>query len=172
MNAGSIELMAGDPAAAERALRPAVDALFAMGETNYLMGTAYYLASSLCEQGRDGDAEQVVESARAAVSPGNDQTEAVFGLVKARLHARRGELDQAERLALEGRRCLGGYGSRWLGEALLTHGEVLELAGKLDEATAVFGEALALYETRRAAPLAERARTALQRVDDRPVPTG
>jgi len=172
MNAGSIELMAGDPAAAERALRPAVDALFAMGETNYLMGTAYYLASSLCEQGRDGDAEQVVESARAAVSPGNDQTEAVFGLVKARLHARRGELDQAERLALDGRACLGGYGSRWLGEALLTHGEVLELAGKLDEATAVFGEALALYEIRRAAPLAERARTALQRVDDRPVPTG
>jgi hypothetical protein len=86
------------------------------------------------------------------------------------VHARRGDFAAAERLALEGRRHLEGFSSRWRGEALMIEAEVLELAGKVAEAAAVFGEALDLYEDRRAVPPAERARTALERLNDRLAP--
>jgi predicted ATPase/DNA-binding SARP family transcriptional activator len=166
MNAGAVELMAGDAAAAERALRPAYDALRAMGEANYLIDTAYYLTSSLCEQERVDEARHVVDETRSALPPGDEWAKAVWDLAAAKVQARRGELAAAESLARDGRRLLGTVSPRWLGQALLTHGEVLELAGKLGEAAAVFGEALALYEDRLAIPLAERARSTLQRLSD------
>ena len=171
MNVGAIELMAGDAPAAERALRPAYDFLRAMGEANYLVDTAYYLTSALCEQGRDAEAQQVVEETRTVLPPA-DEHEAVWNLAAAKVHARRGDFVAAERLALEGRTRLAAFNNpRWLGQALLTQGEVLELAGKLDEAAAAFAEALALYEDRRAVPLAAQARAARRRLTDRLAPT-
>lgn len=170
MNAGAIELMAGDAAAAERVLRPAYDELREMGEANYLMDTGYYLASSLCEQGRSDEAQQVVEAMRSALPSGSEGAEAMCQLAAAKVKADRGESLAAERLAQEGRRRIGTVSPRWLGQALLTQAEVLELAGKPEKAAAVFREALALYEDRRAAPLAERARLGLRRVADRITP--
>ena len=69
--------------------------------------------------------------------------------------------------ALAARKHLGAFDARTLGEALLAHGEVLELAGRLEEAAEVFGEALSLYESRRAIPLAEKARTRLGQLNAR-----
>jgi predicted ATPase/DNA-binding SARP family transcriptional activator len=170
--AGSIELMAGDPGAAERTLRPAYDALRAMGDKGYLPGTAHYLASSLYEQGRYDEAQQIVAEARASFGTSHQIAEATVGLVAAKLHARSGEFDRAERLALEGRRHLGALDARYLGEALLVHGEVLELAGKLEEAAEVFGKALALYGDRRAIPLAKQARMRLEQLNARVAAAG
>jgi predicted ATPase/DNA-binding SARP family transcriptional activator len=171
MNAGAVELMAGDPAAAERALRPAYDALHAMREANYVVDTAYYLTISLCEQGRDDDALQVVDDTRSVLPPGHDLLEGEWALAAARVWARRGQFETAVRLANDGRRRLGAS-PRWLGQALLTQGDVLELAGKLEESAGVYAEALALYEDRRAAPMAELARTAFRRLSDRLARTG
>ena len=170
MNAGAIELMAGNPAVAERALRPAYDTLRAMGAANYLVDTAYYLTSSLCEQDRVDEARHVVEETRSALPPGERSAQAVWNLAAAKVQARGGEFATGESLARDGRTLLGTLSPRWLGQALLTQGEVLEFAGKLDEAAVVFGEALALYEDRRAIPLAQTARRALHRLSDRLVP--
>ncbi len=156
--AGSIELMAGDPEAAERVLRPAYDALLSMGDVAYLPGTAHYLASSLYEQARYDEAQQIVGDALASFGTGDPIPEAMCSLVAAKVHARHGELEEAERVVLEARRHLDSFDARNRGEALLAHGEVLELAGRLEEAAMVFDEALALYEDRRAVPLAEKAR--------------
>jgi predicted ATPase/DNA-binding SARP family transcriptional activator len=171
--AGSIELMAGDPAAAERALRPAYEALRSMGDVEYLPSVTHYLASSLYEQGRYDEAWQIVADALASIGTGHGIAgAATCGLVAAKVHARRGELNEAERLALEGRRQLGEFDAKYFGEALLAHGEVLELAGKLEEAAGVFGEALALYEDRHAVPLAEQARARLERLNASIAPAG
>jgi predicted ATPase/DNA-binding SARP family transcriptional activator len=160
MNAGAIELMAGDPPAAERLLRPAYEALRAMGEANYLIDTAYYLTVSLCEQGRVDDARQVVEATRSVASPGGF-TEAAWMLAAARVEARCGSDADAERLASEGCRRLRAS-SRWLGQGLLTLGEVRRVGGRFEDAASAFQEALHLYEERRVVALADRARLELQ----------
>lgn len=172
MNAGAIELMAGDPAAAERALRPAYDALREMGEANYFLDVADYLTSSLCEQGRADEAQQVVEEMRSALPPGSEVRKGEWQLAAAKVQVRRGELLAAERLAREGCRRIGTLSLASHGEALLAQAEILELAGKPEEAAAVFREVLALYEDRRAVPLAERAQVGLQRVADLLAPAG
>jgi predicted ATPase/DNA-binding SARP family transcriptional activator/class 3 adenylate cyclase len=167
MNAGAVELMAGDAAAAERALRPAYDALRAMGEANYLVQIAYYLVTSLCEQGRDDEARELVEETRSVLAPGDEDQKAIWSLAAAKASARRGEFATAEHLAHSGRTHWRiSRVSRFFGEALLTQAEVFELAGKLEQAAAAYGEALAIYEDSHVVPLAERARTAHQRVTD------
>jgi hypothetical protein len=174
MQAGSIELMAGDAPAAERALRPAYDALRAMADTNYLSSIAYYLVNSLCEQDRDGEAHEVVEEWKSILPPGDKDkdAEAVWNLAAAKVSARRGKFAAAERLAREGRKHWDPRSfPRWFGEALLTQAEVLEHEGKLEQAAGVFAEAFAFYEDRHAVTLAERARSAYQRLTDGLAPT-
>jgi predicted ATPase/DNA-binding SARP family transcriptional activator len=165
MNAGAIELMAGDPEAAEQALRPAYDALRAMGEANYVVDTAYYLIASLCEQGRYETAHQLVEETKSLPSPGGF-IEAAWMLAAARVEARRGNHGEAERLASEGCRRLAAS-PRWLGQGLLTLGEVLQVAGRLEDSAVAFQRALTLYGERRATPLADRARMELRALSDR-----
>lgn len=170
MNAGAIELMAGDPKAAESALRPAYDALRAMGEANYVVDTAYYLIASLCEQRRHDEARQVVDETRSLPAPGGF-TEAAWMLAAARVEAHSGNDAEAERLASEGCRRLAAS-SRWFGQGLLTLGEVLQVGGKLEASSAAFQRALDLYEARRVIPLAEQARTELRVLADRLAVTG
>jgi tetratricopeptide (TPR) repeat protein len=165
MNAGAIELMAGDPVAAESALRPAYDALRAMGEANYVVDTAYYLTASLCEQLRYDEARQVVEETRSLPAPGGF-TEAAWMLAAARVEAQCSNHAEAERLAAEGCRRLAPS-ARWLGQGLLTLGEALQLGGKLEASAAAFQRALRLYEERRVIPLAQLARIALRTISDR-----
>ncbi len=161
----AIELMAGNPNAAEKSLRPAYDALRAMGEANYVVDTAYYLTASLCELGRNDEAQQVVDET-GSLSPPGSFIEAAWMLAAARVEAQSGNGAEAERLASEGCRRLAAS-PRWLGQGLLTLGEVLQVGGKLEEASAAFQRALELYEGRRVIPLAEQARTELRVLADR-----
>jgi predicted ATPase/DNA-binding SARP family transcriptional activator/class 3 adenylate cyclase len=173
MNAGSIELIAGDAGAAERALRPAYDALRAMAEAGYITTIAYYLVSSLCEQGRDDEAEEVVDETRSILPPGDEDHKATWSMAAAKVCARRGEFPAAEHLANEARRYFEKYRDpSYFVEALFTQAEVFERAGKHEQAVVVYAEALAWCEERHAVPLNERARTALERLTVRPVPTG
>ena len=164
MNAGAIELMAGDPVAAERELRPAYDALGAMGAVGYQGTVAYYLACSLYEQGLYDEAASLSDKWAAALLPlGDVEGEILWILFKARLCARRGQLDAAERLARETRSRFRELTSiPMLGEALVVEGEVLELAGDSAGASAAFKEAQSLYESRHAAGLSRRMRARLE----------
>ena len=69
----SVEMLAGDPVAAERAIRPEYERLTASGEKGLCAGRATFLAEALYEQGRDEEAEASqrppASSQRATTSP-------------------------------------------------------------------------------------------------------
>ena len=68
-NEAVVELLAGNPAAAEEGLRAMYRALEAMGERNCLSTTAALLARSILQQGRDAEAEDfAIVSARLTES--------------------------------------------------------------------------------------------------------
>src|SRR5439155_15319162 len=60
-NFGWVELLAGDPAAAEREFRAGYELSQRMGETGYLSTTAGFLAEALYRQGRDEEALRYTE---------------------------------------------------------------------------------------------------------------
>jgi hypothetical protein len=69
---GLVELLAGDPAAAERELRPAYEAVAAIGELS-APTLAAMLARAVAEQGRPDEARELVETSRRA-APEDDLT--------------------------------------------------------------------------------------------------
>src|SRR5439155_12914091 len=59
LESASVELLAGDPAAAERELRRDYDQLERMGANYLLATTAGLLAQAVAAQGRDAEAEEL-----------------------------------------------------------------------------------------------------------------
>jgi predicted ATPase/DNA-binding SARP family transcriptional activator len=160
--AGRIELLAGDPVAAERELREGYDALLAMRQIGYLSTMALLLADSLYAQGRYEEAEHLVEEASATALDDDLDDQVHLRMIGARLRARRAEMDVAERLAHEAAEIVPRGCDRLRGEVLLTRAEVLILAGKDEAAAPALNEALDLFEEMRAVPLARQARTLLE----------
>lgn len=141
---GAIELLAGDPVAAERELRWAIERLETMGERIDRPGIAAQLAEALYRQGRYVEAEHFAdvgdESAHAA------RVRYRFA-VRAKLLARRGELNAAER---EARRIVelasADDNVTSLGHALMDLVEVLRMSGNMTDARLHAESALKLYE--------------------------
>jgi predicted ATPase/DNA-binding SARP family transcriptional activator/predicted negative regulator of RcsB-dependent stress response len=158
---GSIELLAGDAIAAEGALRETYDALHGMGEVSYRSTTALWLAESLYEQGRYEEAEELADEAETTMLADDFIDHVHLHTIRAKLHARRGDIDEAVRLVEDANRITPASNAYLLGELLLTKGDVLLRAGKHTEAIAVLREALHLFERLRAPALAVQARTLL-----------
>jgi predicted ATPase/DNA-binding SARP family transcriptional activator len=101
IHAGRIELLAGDPVAAERELREGYDALLSLRQIGYLSTMTLFLADSLYAQGRYEEAEHLVDQASVTAFDDDLEDQVHLRLIGARLHARCGQLDAAERLAQE-----------------------------------------------------------------------
>jgi class 3 adenylate cyclase/tetratricopeptide (TPR) repeat protein len=159
---GEIELMAGDPVAAERVLRAGYDRLGEMGESGFRSTVATLLAEALIRQGRDLEAEEVLAVAdRLAVADDVDP-HVRLRAVRARIRARRGDRAAAILLAREAVERAAQTDYLVLrGNALLALAEVLELAGEKDEAAAVLREALELFERKEDVPMVRLARDRL-----------
>jgi tetratricopeptide (TPR) repeat protein len=99
--AGWIELLAGDPAAAERELQWGYDALTRLGELSWLSTVTAILAESVCEQGRDEEAESLAGSSEASAGAADAYSQALVRSVRAKVLARHGSTEDAERLAAE-----------------------------------------------------------------------
>ena len=156
--AGAVERILGDPAAAERYLREGYEALAAMGDRGYLGDIAATIAETLYAQGRFDEAQQMLDEAQAASTPGHDQT----GLTQAKLLARRGQFAAARQLADEAQAHIPPAAlPADQAEVLETRAEVDRLAGAPGHAAASLRAALRIYEDRRATYLAERARADL-----------
>jgi tetratricopeptide (TPR) repeat protein len=162
--AGRIELLAVDPVAAERELREGYDALLALRQIGYLSTMALWLADSLYAQGRYEEAEHLVEEASATALDDDLADQVHLRMIGARLRARRAQMDVAERLAQEAAEIVPRGYPRLRGEVLLTRAEVLILAGKGEDAAPALYEALDLFEEMRAVPLAQQARTLLEKL--------
>jgi DNA-binding SARP family transcriptional activator len=144
---GYVELLAGDPVAAERDMRTAGQAFREIGEGWFLSTVAVDLPRAVYQQGRYDDAFALLEAIDETPAPTDREWQIKRTGVPARLLARRGELEQAERLAREGVALAAG--SEFVGlhaDVLLDLAEVLRLGGRHDEATAATEEALRLYE--------------------------
>ncbi len=146
---GEIELLAGDPAAAERELRPACETLERIGELGYLSSAAPPLADALYLQGRDDEAFLVTErwNPERLTVPEDVDAQVGWLRVRAKLLARRGDFEGAERLAREAEARAAHTDFLDLrARAVADLAEVLRLAGRSEESAATLHEAIRLYE--------------------------
>ena len=161
-SAGEIELLAGEPEAAERELRSACEELQRIGDWGHFATTAPYLAEALLAQGRGEEAAPLIDLA-AQWTLADDADAQIGGRrVRAKLIAQQGDLEEAERLARDAAARAGRTDYLNLhGRVLSDLAEVLALAGKPDEATDVLEQALVLYERKGNMVMAERTRARL-----------
>jgi predicted ATPase/class 3 adenylate cyclase len=148
-NEAVIELLAGNPVAAERSLRAGYRALEEMGDRMFLPTTAAFLARALLQQGRDEEAEHLTHlSARLA---GRDDllTQILWRGVRARLLARRGDMAEAEALARAAVALADTTDFvNHRADAFVDLSHVVEASGGGSEAFTAAAEALRLYETK------------------------
>jgi class 3 adenylate cyclase/tetratricopeptide (TPR) repeat protein len=159
---GQVELLAGDPAAAERWLRWGAGILERMGERGLRAEMTANLARALAAQGRDDEAlEQATLSGELAVRDDLYAQVERRGPLAAVL-ARQGRLSEAERLAAEAVEL--GADSDMLGmqaAALLDLAGVLRRAGRRAEAAPLARRALELAERKGHTVAAAQARELL-----------
>ena len=134
-----VEMLAGDLDAAERIARDALTILERMGERSYLSSAAALLAHALSGLGELDEAERFSRTSEEAAAADDAFSQVLWRSARAKIRARRGELAEAEALAREAvalaerTDLLNTHG-----DTLADLGEVLALAGRPDEAVAVF----------------------------------
>jgi class 3 adenylate cyclase/tetratricopeptide (TPR) repeat protein len=159
-----VDLLAGDPAAAERNLRRDSEALSEMGETYLLSTIAAELARAVVLQGRDDEAEDLTVAAEELAAEDDIASQALWRSVRAKVLAHRGDLPAARSMAADAVGLLRRTDAAvTLGDALVGLGEVLECCGDMARAHDAFEEAVALFERKGNLVAAASARGALAR---------
>jgi predicted ATPase/class 3 adenylate cyclase len=142
-----VELLAGNPAAAEKSARAAYRALEEMGERAFRSTMAATLGLVILEQGRDEEAEALAEVSARLGATGDLMTQVRWRRVRARVLARRAEIQAAEALAREALAI--AEATDFVNEradALIDLSHVLEESRRCDEAVAAASRAVDLYE--------------------------
>ena len=103
-----IHLWRGDAAAAEQELRPAYEALKRIGEPSHFSSVAHALANALYVQGSYADAEQMTRECEGASRPNDVHSQTLWRSVRAKVLARRNEIDDALRAGTRGGRARAG----------------------------------------------------------------
>jgi class 3 adenylate cyclase/tetratricopeptide (TPR) repeat protein len=153
LTGGRVELLAGDPTAAEVALRRDYDALGALGERYFRPVVGAQLARALFEQGRLDEAVAVVSDVRGEAADDDVETQALWRQVEARVAAERGALDEAERLAAESIARLDETDAPVMrADARLDAAVILAAAARPDEAATRLREAGELYALKGVSP--------------------
>jgi class 3 adenylate cyclase/tetratricopeptide (TPR) repeat protein len=160
---GQLELWAGEPRAAEQALRWSYEVLSEMGLKSSLGETAVPLARALYEQRRFEEAERFLETVKEDWAEGDASVEAPRLAVRARLLAARGWDQHAERAA---RRALAlVFRTDWAclqADMHLANAEVMRMAGRAEDAVRSLEEALRVSEPKGYVAAAQTARSALE----------
>jgi predicted ATPase/class 3 adenylate cyclase len=146
-NEASIEMLAGDAAAAEMSLRSGFEALTQMGDQFFLSTTAAFLARAVFAQDRVEEAEDLAQLSARLAATGDLLTHVLWRGVQARILARRGRLDDAESLAREAVSL--AERTDFLvhhGDALVDLAYILQDSGRIGEAAAAAAAGLHLHE--------------------------
>jgi tetratricopeptide (TPR) repeat protein len=142
-----VELLAGDPVAAEEDLRAGYSTLEQMGETTLLCTSAAYLAQALLAQRRDQEAERFAEVSDELATPDDLLTQILWRGVRARTLAGRGLLEDANRLAREAVSLAERTDFiNHRGDALVDFAIVLGKAGQPEQAREALADGLRLYQ--------------------------
>jgi hypothetical protein len=164
-----IALLAGDGDGAERELRAAIEGHRAMGDESSLPEFQLTLAQALWAQGRNEEGCELAldidaPAGRPWAPVARRMAQARWHSVRAEAFARSGVPREGESEARSALAVLEETDSLWwLADTWFALGRVLHVAGRGDEASAAFREALALYEQKGHVVGAERARAALAR---------
>jgi ATP/maltotriose-dependent transcriptional regulator MalT len=146
---GAVELLAGEPAAAERILRSGYEALASVGEKVNLSLIAASLAEAVHLQGRGEEAEQLTVVSEESTSPEDVWSQVAWRSARASILAARGASSEAERLAREAVDLISGTDAlNMRAAAMLALARAVGAAGRADQAAACVGEALRLYEAK------------------------
>jgi class 3 adenylate cyclase/tetratricopeptide (TPR) repeat protein len=165
---GEIALLEGDHEAAATHLREACEALEASGNTGNLSTAAPKLGRALCALGRYDEAELLAQQGRDLGDPEDISTQQTWRQAQALVHSARGHHAEAELLAREAvDLSLRSDSLFYRGNAYSDLAEVLEAAGRRDEASAAFREAIECYERKEVIPLARRTRDRLASLQTR-----
>jgi DNA-binding SARP family transcriptional activator len=162
MSGGEVELFGGDPAEAERQLRPGFDRLAELGETAVRSSIGARLAEAIAAQDRDEEAKDVLRAVEGMAEPDDVDPQVRLRIVQSRLLARRGELADATHTAREALAIVSVTDYVELhGKALVALGEVMRAAGATDDADAALRQALELFERKENVVQAEQTRALL-----------
>jgi predicted ATPase/class 3 adenylate cyclase len=158
-----VEMLAGDPVAAEHELRRAYAALEEVGETGFRSTLAARLADALYSQGRSEEAEEYTRISDEASASDDYFSQVLWRVVRAKAVASVGRLEDGEQLAREAVALAEETDDiDHHGTALIALGDVLRLADRSDEAATVIQDALCLYEQKGNLVSAGRARSLLE----------
>jgi predicted ATPase len=146
-HAAVVEVLAGNPAAAETSMRAAYRTLEEMGERAFRSTIAASLAWVILEQGRDEEAEALAEVSARLGAAGDLLTQIRWRRVRARVLARRAEIQAAEALAREALAIAETTDfTNERADTLIDLSHVLEESRRCDEAVAAASGAVHLYE--------------------------
>jgi tetratricopeptide (TPR) repeat protein len=157
-----IEFLAGNPEAAVAAGEESCRLRAELGRSAELSTVAAALAGVYCDLGRLDDAERWVTRAAELGAADDAVTQMLWRQARARVLARRGEHEEAERLGREAVEI--GETTQDLGSQAETRadlGEVLALAGRPEEAAEALEQALARFEAKENLVMAGRVRERL-----------
>jgi hypothetical protein len=164
LNAAKVEMLAGDPTAAERELRSTYELLNDMNETYLRPTVAAYLAEVLAAQDRYLEAEAYAQLAQQVAAEDDVGSQALWRTVRSKILARDEDVDGAIGLALEAVELLRGTdGIVDQADALVVLADALALAERRAAADDARAAALALYEHKgNTVLLARNSRAALR----------
>jgi class 3 adenylate cyclase/tetratricopeptide (TPR) repeat protein len=162
---GAIEMLAGDPVAAERALRVGFDAAVEVGEQGFQVTVAALLAHALAEQGRFEEADRFVTLTRSSAAEDDLASQVLWRSARARILTASGSAAEAESLAREAIALVEQTDDvNMHADTLIVLAGVLAAAERADEASDVLDQAIGLYAAKGnvvAAGTARRRRDAL-----------
>jgi predicted ATPase/class 3 adenylate cyclase len=144
--AGAVETLAGDHAAAERALRAGYDTIEELGERAYLSTVSAMLAHAIWAQGRADEAAMFCSLAEETGADDDITTQVLWRTARARIVAAGGDGDEGVRLARDAVALAEETDDiNMQGDALVDLGDVLAGAGDREASEASFRRARELY---------------------------
>ena len=137
--------MAGDPATGARVGAEGCRILEQVGDKGWLSTASAEIAECLAELGQLDEAYALTVRSEELGASDDMANEERWRQARARILAKRGAFEEAERLAREAL-AISGQMQHPDGWAFMTMGDVLEHAGKTDEATEWYRRALESFE--------------------------
>jgi tetratricopeptide (TPR) repeat protein len=164
---GLVELWADDPVAAERELRWGYEELSKINEGAWLPTVVDILAEAVYAQGRLDETERLTKVSEQIAGTEDLYSQVMRRAIRAKVLARRGQVEEAERLGRESVNLASETDFLQLrGRAWMSLAEVLKLADRAGEAAAAAEEAERLFELKGYPAGVERARGVLERSGD------